>query len=56
MLFDQEQTRRVTDRPQPGIVCTVTRRSFPLPGMGDGDVMKGLRSCAMTYAAPTRCR
>jgi nitrite reductase (cytochrome c-552) len=51
MLEDQEKTRRVTERPQPG-ACLHCHASV-LPAYraeGDGDVMKGFEKvCAMPY-------
>jgi|KBSMisStaDraftv2_1062788.scaffolds.fasta_scaffold22713_3 nitrite reductase (cytochrome c-552) len=51
MLLDQEKTRRVTERPQPG-ACLHCHASI-IPAyrfVGKGDVMKGFEEvCAMTY-------
>ncbi|HEV8606051.1 MAG TPA: ammonia-forming cytochrome c nitrite reductase subunit c552 [Tepidisphaeraceae bacterium] len=51
MLFDQEHTRRVTEKPQPG-ACLHCHASI-IPAyrfVGKGDVMKGFEEvCAMPY-------
>jgi nitrite reductase (cytochrome c-552) len=51
MLLDQEQTRRVTEKPQPG-ACLQCHASI-IPAyrfVGKGDVMKGFEEvCAMPY-------
>src|SRR4051812_47545 len=51
MLFDQEHTKRVTEKPQPG-ACIHCHASI-IPAyrfVGKGDIMKGFEEvCAMTY-------
>ncbi|MBN2580924.1 MAG: ammonia-forming cytochrome c nitrite reductase subunit c552 [Pirellulales bacterium] len=51
MLIDQERTRRVTERPQPGSCLHCHSSIMPTyRKAGDGDVMKGFEKvCAMTY-------
>jgi len=51
MLLDQEQTRRVTERPQPGSCLHCHASVIPTyRKAGDGDVMLGFEKvCAMTY-------
>ena len=51
MLTDQEQTRRVTERPQPGACLHCHASVMPTyTRIGDGDVMKGFEKLsAMTY-------
>lgn len=51
MLADQEQTRRVTERPQPGACLHCHSSVMPTyRRIGEGDVMKGFELvCAMTY-------
>src|SRR4051812_38085892 len=53
MLSDQEQTRRVTDRPQPGNCLHCHTSVIPTyRRLGGGDVMKGFALLgAMPYAA-----
>ena len=43
MLFDQEQTRRVTERKQPGacLHCHASNHRRSTGTLGKGDVMKG---------------
>jgi nitrite reductase (cytochrome c-552) len=51
MLMDQEQTRRVTERSQPGACLHCHASVIPAyRAVGDGDVMKGFREVSgMTY-------
>jgi nitrite reductase (cytochrome c-552) len=51
MLADQEMTRRVTERPQPGSCMHCHSSVLPTyRRLGDGDVMKGFEaSCKLTY-------
>lgn len=51
MLLDQEKTRRVTERPQPGACLHCHASIIPTyRKAGDGDVMKGFEKvCAMKY-------
>ncbi len=51
MLLDQEKTRRVTERPQPGSCLHCHASIIPTyRKAGDGDVMKGFEKvCAMKY-------
>src|SRR4051812_21063308 len=52
MLSDQEDTRRVTERPQPGSCLHCHASIIPTyRRLGDGDVMKGFEaSCKLPYA------
>jgi nitrite reductase (cytochrome c-552) len=52
MLSDQEMTKRVTDRPQPGACLHCHASVIPTyRRLGDGDVMKGFEAtCKMPYA------
>jgi nitrite reductase (cytochrome c-552) len=51
MLLDQEKTRRVTERPQPGACLHCHASIMPTyRKAGDGDAMKGFEKvCAMSY-------
>ncbi len=53
MLDDQEQTKRVTERPQPGTCLHCHASVIPTyRRLGDGDVFKGFDALArMPYAA-----
>jgi nitrite reductase (cytochrome c-552) len=53
MLTDQEKTKRVTERPQPGSCLHCHASVIPTyRRLGDGDVMKGFEQLGkMTYAA-----
>ncbi len=52
MLVDQEQTRRVTERPQPGSCLHCHASIMPTYSrIGDGDVFKGFEAvCKLSYA------
>src|SRR5262249_55966126 len=54
MLLDQEKTRRVTEKPQPGACLHCHASIIPAyRSVGKGDVMKGFEEvCAMKYKAP----
>ena len=51
MLYDQEQTERVTKRPQPGACLSCHSSVMPaFRFLGEGDVFKGFEAlCAMPY-------
>ena len=51
MLSDQESTRRVTERPQPGACLHCHASIVPTyKRLGDGDMMKGFeKTCGMSY-------
>jgi nitrite reductase (cytochrome c-552) len=52
MLYDQEHTKRVTERPQPGSCLHCHASIIPTyRRVGDGDVMKGFEAlCKLPYA------
>ena len=56
MLYDQEQTKRVTERPQPGACLHCHASVIPTyRRLGDGDVFKGFEALGkLSYAGRAR--